>query len=238
MATTWGMAGIAGMAGVAGKQATMRRNVNPKDQFGRKWSTAYELVTGEATGGWTPAWGALGDPLKRTSNYLAMGRNEDGQVEPTRCVIDYDLWIQDIQQAETGWYRELNQIAIAKYSIIDPKTVAELDKDPFLTNLAGPKPFPSSDVLKRAKAGYKPFLGLAPLSAADRADLRMRTLEDLKAGPAPVELKASQTASTLPPETYPEFVKWAFEGGHAKTMTEVGKLWRDHSEALSGASPS
>lgn len=237
--TTWGMAGIAGSAGVAGKQAQMRRNVNPKDQYGRKWMTAYELVTGEATGGWTPAWGALGDPLKHTQRYLAMGRNEDGQVETTRCVIDWDLWIQETEQEERGWYRQLHQNAISKYSHIDPKTVGELDKDQFLVSLTGPKPFPSVEVLQKARGGYLPFLGLAPLSAQDRADLKMRTLDDLKQGPAVSELKPSQQEDpSLPPDNYPDFVKWAFKGKHATTMTEVGKLWKDHREALSGASPS
>src|SRR5690242_8824082 len=130
--TTWGMAGVAGMAGVGGKQAKMRRNVNPKDQFGRKWMTAYELVTGESTCGWTPAWGALGDPLKHTSSYLTFTRNEDGQFETTRCVVDFDQWIQEIEQAERAWYTQLNQVAIAKYTIINPETVGKLDQDKFL----------------------------------------------------------------------------------------------------------
>lgn len=231
--TTWGMAGVAGMAGVGGKQAKMRRNVNPKDQFNRKWSTAYELITGESTGGWYPAWGALGDPLKHTSRYLNFTRNEDGQFETTRCVIDFGQWIQDIEAEERMWYRQLNEIAISKYSIIDPKTTGDLDKDPFLVNLCGPKPFPSSEVLRKAQQGYQPFLGLAPLSAHDRADLKIRTLTDLKAGPAPVEVE-HKAVEAGPPDTYQDFVKWSMSRGEAKTLTEAAALWRTHRE-LSGA---
>lgn len=235
--TTWGMAGIAGMAGIGGKQAKMRRNVNPKDQFGRKWGTAYEIITGEATGGWVPAWGQYGDPLRHTQAYLAMGRNEDGQVEPTRCVIDFALWIQDIEQAERQWYHQLHQVAIAKYTVIDPATVGTLDQDKFLVDQTGPKPFPSSEVLKRAQAGYAPFLGTAPLSAKDREDLKLRTLEDLKQGPATQELerKAAVGASDLPPDSYAEFLKWSFARNPKTTMKEVAAEWVQHRDALTGA---
>lgn len=231
--TTWGMAGIAGMAGIGGKQAKMRRNVNPKDQFGRKWSTAYELITGESTGGWTPAWGALGDPLRHTQAYLNFSRNEDGQFETTKCVIDFDLWIQDIEQAEKQWYTQRNQVAIAKYSVVTPEMVDRLDDDKFILDQTGPKPFPSSEVLKRARDGYKPFLGMAELSSQDRADLRLRTLQDLKS--APKSAPVVEPTGSLPPDTYPEFLKWAFARNPKTTMAEVAAEWREHRDALTGA---
>src|SRR6266699_636807 len=129
----------AGGPGIPGKQGQMRRNCNPRDQFGRKWLTAYELATGESTGGWMVAWNTqerpYGDPLRTPGKYLSFVRNEENQAELGRCVIDFDLWIEDIERAEQGWYEQLHQNALTKYTAIAPDRVSTLDQDKFLVSL-------------------------------------------------------------------------------------------------------
>ena len=73
------------MAAKARTQADYRRDMNPRDQFGRKWLTTIELMTGEPTGGIVPA--GWSDPLRTPMQYLKVPRNADGQSELGRLVL-------------------------------------------------------------------------------------------------------------------------------------------------------
>ena len=223
----------AGGPGIPGKQAKMRRNVNPVDQFGRKWLTAYEVANGESTGGWMITWGALGDPLRTPGKYIDFTRDESGQTEPKSCRVDFDRWIADVEQDERNWYYQLNQNAMHHYKrgSLTPEDAAKLDQDQFLMDLTGPKPFPSSDVLRMAKAGNKRLLGLEPLTQKERALLRMPTLEDLQQ-PTFEEHAPAPTDPAAVPDTYPEFVSWVFKTKQVVDLKQAAQLWKEHRALL------
>ena len=95
----------------------------------------------------------------------------------------------------------------------------------------------SAEVLRRAASGYKPFLGQAPLSAEDRADLQQRTLEDIKASGPVVAPASAPLSPDAPPDTYPEFLAWAFKFGAVRPvdMKAAAELWQQHRKNLAVA---
>lgn len=215
------------MAGNIKTQADQRREINPKDQFGRRWGGTIEIATGDPTGAFVPC--GFPDNLCNTKNYLRTYRDEFGNVDLSRVEVNFPLWVRDIEEAERSWYEQLHRNAIHVYKSIEPEKVATLDQDKFLMDLTGPKPFPSSDVLRAAMAGDRQYLGFEPLDRAHREALRMETLEDLKSSastPTVVDV-----ASDLPPDTYPEFLKWVFARG-TKSMKEAAALWQEHRKNL------
>lgn len=213
-------------------QWNQRRFLSPSDQFGRKWHMSIEIITGDPTGAILPAqWD---DPLATPGKYVEIPR-EGGQTVLGRCEVRFDKWIQDIEQDERSWYQQLHENALQKYSHIDPLKVDELDKDKFLLSLTGPKPWPSSDVLRAAQQGHRGFLGLTEMTMDDRAALKKLTLRDLKAGAGLQSSVAGTEAPPAPPETYKEFIQWAYRFGGAKTLPEVGAMWQKHREALNAA---
>ena len=218
------------MAAKARTQADYRRDMNPRDQFGRKWLTTIELMTGEPTGGIVPA--GWSDPLRTPMQYLKVPRNADGQSELGRLVLDFDAWIAEIEHAEMVWYQELHEIALAKYTALDPARVPELDKDKLLLKLVGPKPWPASDVLRTAAAGNQPLLGFTPLTQRERELLKIPTIADLKAGPMPAPTPANDAVI---PETYKDFIAWAFRTGAATNLKEAAALWSEHKANLTAA---
>jgi hypothetical protein len=215
-------------------QKAHRRDLNPRDQFGRKWLLTIELVTGDPCGEVVPA--GWSDPLRTPMNRVRLAQNEDGQIDPSRCHVDFDRWISTIEDDERGWYEELHRNALHVYKSVEPSDVVKLDQDKFLLDLTGPKPFPSSDILKRARAGDRSLLGLAPLSVADRIALRIATLEDLKVAPVGTPPPAPTSPDT-PPDTYAAFVTWCFKSGAVQPgdLKAAAALWREHRAALSDA---
>jgi hypothetical protein len=217
------------MPRTAQTQADYRRSINPKDQFGRKWGMSIEIRTGEPTGAVLPAWGAVGDPLRTPMHLVKMVKDENGQAELGRCTVDFPAWIAEIEHAEKQWYDRLYENALAKN--LELTDLATLETHKILLGLTGPKPWPSSDVLRQAVAGDRKLLGFEPLTAVERALLKIPTLEDLKAG----TVKAAGTLADGPPENYQDFVKWAFSTGQATDLATVGKLWSEHRARLQAA---
>jgi hypothetical protein len=209
-------------------QADERRPMNPRDQFGRKWAMTIELKTGEPTGGVYPAGWA--DPLRTPMQHVRMTRNEDGQVEMGKVRVAFAEWRTEIEKAEQEWYVELHKNALHVYKAVDPSDVAKLDQDKFLIDLTGPKPWPSSEVLRQAETGDRHFLGLEPLTPQARAMLRMPTLADLKAGPAAVPTPMVAEDPFTPPNTYQEFVSWVMRTGTVQPgdLKAAAALWKEH----------
>src|SRR5437660_2838156 len=135
------------MARIA-SQAEQRRAITPRDQFGRKWGMHIEIATGDPTGGVYPA--GWQDPLRTPMHRIKMVTNEDGQRELGRCTVDFPTWLAEIEQGEHDWYQQLHVNARDVYKRLDPSDIAELEHDKFLIDLTGPKPWPSSDNLKKA----------------------------------------------------------------------------------------
>src|SRR5207248_5684846 len=113
-----------------------------------------------------------------------------------------------------------------------PARVPELDKDKLLLKLVGPKPWPASDVLRMAAAGNQALLGFTPLTQRERELLKIPTIADLRAGPMPAP---KAVPAGVVPETYKEFVAWAFATGAGATMKEVAALWKEHRANLTAA---
>lgn len=213
-------------------QADDRRSLNPRDQFGRLWALCIEVRTGEPTGAVLPA--GWSDPLRTPMHLVTMLKTEFGQVDLGRVQVNFDQWIGEIEHAEQKWYERLHEIALSKYSSLDPERVPHLDQDQLLLRLTGPKPFPSSEALKRAKGGEKGLLGMEPMTQEQRALLKMQTLEDLKA-PLPKKAEEHAPVTSGPPDTYQEFVRWAFATEKGMDLTKVAALWKDHRANLQAA---
>ena len=204
-------------------QPSQRRSLNPRDQFGRLWHTNIEIATGDATGGIIPA--GWSDPLNTPTHYIRVPRTDDGQMQLGTVEVDFPRWIHDHEAEEERWFTQLYQNAHSIYKTLDQSEVKNLVHDKYMTDITGPKPFPSVEVLKKAQQGYRPFLGLEPLSAEDRAMLGKRTLGDLLA-PAPTDVPEA------PPENYQEFIGWAIRGKHAKNLGDAAALWKTHTANL------
>lgn len=215
------------------QQKDHRREINPKDQFGRKWGMTIEIRTGDPTGSCTPC--GFTDHLRNSANYLRTAKTEDGQVDLSRVIVDFPTWTMHVEDDERGWYEQLhrNAMQVYKKGSLSPEDVRALDSDGFLLDLTGPKPFPSSKVLKAAARGDKQFLGLEPLDRAHREALCLPTMDDMQATQQE-QLTKGATAS-LPPDEYTAFVKWAFANDPKMTMTAVGKLWAEHKANLQAA---
>lgn len=212
-------------------QHDQRRFIAPVDQFGRQWSMTIEIATGEPTGG--IFHGSWEDPLRTPQKHVGMARQGESTVLG-QCRVDFDRWIAENEADEQRWYKQLFENAQTIYKKLEPGDVKNLEHDAYLLQLTGPKPFPATSCLRRAAGGYKPFLGLAPLSPQDRIDLAMPTLEDYTSGAVKVAAEALAETPTIPapPETYKEFLAWAFKHGGAKSLTEAAAAWREHREAL------
>lgn len=212
-------------------QASMRRDINPRDQFGRKWLMTIELVTGDPTGGITPA--GWTDPLATPGHYIKVPKNADGQAELGRVVVNFDQWIADHEEAERVWYAQLHVNARDVYKRLDPTDVAQLEQDKFLLDLTGPKPKPSVEVLKRARAGDRALLGLEAPTLETRRALGAPTLADLKMAPA----STGTADDTRVPDTYPEFVSWVFRTGGVRPgdLKSAAELWKAHKAAMAPA---
>lgn len=205
-----------------------RRSFNPKDQFGRKWCMTIEVRTGDPTGQVLPA--GWSDPLRTPMHYVRVPKDESGNVMFGTCAVDYEAWIREVEHEEEGWFRRLVENATIKN--IEPLEIEHLLKHKVLLQLTGPKPWPSSEVLKLAAAGDKGFLGLTEFTARERAALHQPTLADLKSGNLTSPPRAEN--KELPPDDYREFIGYAMRNG-AKNLTEVGKLWKEHKSNLQAA---
>lgn len=209
-------------------QADFRRDINPRDQFGRKWQMAIEISTGDPTGGIFPA--GWTDPLRTPMKFIRVPRNEDNQAEVGKVRVDFDAWITEQEHEEKGWYDRLYEIALAK-NVDIPADPTTLETHRILLGLTGPRPWPSSEAIRLAKDGDRRLLGFEPLTKADRVLLRQQTLDDMRGG-------STHAAKTdLPPDTYQEFVGWAMRNGSvpAGDLKAAAALWQEHRKHLQAA---
>ena len=212
-------------------QANARRDVHPIDQFGRRWFGSIELATGDLTGSINAA-GGWRDPLRTPQKFLAMPKDASGFGDLSKIHLDVAGWIAEVEEDERTWYTQLHVIARDVYKRLDPTDIPQLENDAFVRGLAGPKPWPSTSVLQRARDGDPQFLGLEPLDKEHREALGIITLEDTRhigSAPAAVGMpKASKASIPDPPDKYAEFVKWAFQHAGVKSLTAAAKLWQEH----------
>lgn len=215
-------------------QADYRLDLNPKDQFGRKWLVVVEKETmdicGEALPAWETAKDRPRDPLRTPMNFVRLVRNDVGQADTSRCVVDYDAWVEQQRQATQLWYERLNENALLVYKAIEMG--ADLEHDPILAKLTGPKPWPSIEVVEAARDGDRQFLGLEALDREHRAAIAQLTLADLKAMPAVPKAPEITGDEDTVPDNYQDFLKWAFKKGGAKDLKQAAQLWSEHRKNL------
>lgn len=216
---------------VVNRQATYRRDLNPKDQFGRKWLVVVETKTMDICGEAIPAWngvkGSARDPLRTPMNYVRLMTTEDGNPDTSRCTVDFDAWREQQQQATHTWYERLHDNAITTYKAIEQGS--DLEHDRILLRLTGPKPWPSTEVLDAAMSGDRQYLGLEPLDKAHRAALLLESLADLKA--MTTAQPKPEPVGDVPPEKYQDFVRWCYAKEPGITLSKIGQLWKDAHEA-------
>lgn len=212
-------------------QQSQRRDIRPVDQFGRKFFGSIEVATGGFTGQINAAGGWI-DPLRTPQKFLGMPGDENGDSQLGRLVVDFPSWITEIKQDEAQWYQSLLEIAGQKYSRLDPNDVPHLENDPFIRGLTGPKPWPSSVVLDAAMQGDRQYLGFEKLDDAHKTALGIPLASGAElAARAKVAVPLARTESAPippPPNTYQEFVTWAFKYDGAKNLTESAAKWNEH----------
>lgn len=219
-----------GIAKDAPSQADFRQDLNAEDQFGRAWSLTIEKATGDPTGQITQA--GWDDPLHTPQKYLHIPRNKFGQPAMGQIAVDGAHWIQDIKADLTGWVQRLYACAQKFYPAgFDPRTIHE---DPVVAQAAGAQPWPSVSVLQAAMNGHKGFLGLAPLTEADRKALNRQTVEDLLREAAErVGGIVTQEPVTVPApglETWQQF--YARRAKDGLTMQQASLEWRTRKPAV------
>lgn len=200
-------------------QAEMREDRNARDQHGRLWLLSIEKESGFPTGGISPASG-WEDVLRTPQKYLALGMDEFRKPLASKLTVLWIQWIPDQRNALSEWLRRLSEIAHQVYpSGFNPR---EVEHDPFVLAKAGPRPWPSAEVLVAASQGDEQYLGLKPLDAAHRAALGLETLEDRQAPFADAD-----------PTTWTAFrQKYLAEG---LALKDIGPLWQARKAELQEA---
>jgi len=208
-------------------QADQRKDLNAKDQFGRLWLLTIEIATGDPCGqidsaGWE-------DPLRTPLKYKIVPKNEFGQQAFGSLFIDFDRWIRDQEGHLKQWTDRVYEIATVKFpSGFDHKTILD---DPYIaTRLTGPRPWPSLEVLRMAKAGHRKLLGLERMDNATRKLLCIPEWEwPTEASDTVVSV---ESAEGDPPDNWHDFYRWAKATGQATNLTEGSTLWKAHKEAM------
>ena len=139
----------------AKSQKDYRRSVIAMDQFGRPWLMQIELATGDPTGGiisagWT-------DPLRTPLKFIRVPKDEFGQPHWGRCIVDVAAWMREVKAGSSEWLKNLYAAGTMQYkNKFNPATA---EKDGYLLELAGPKPWPSLECLEALRTGNQHLAG-------------------------------------------------------------------------------
>lgn len=212
-------------------QADQRRTLILRDQFERAWAVVVEIATGDPCGSKHP-YNRWVDPLHTPQSFITVPHGDmlSGQ---WRVEIDFRGWIEQQERGEEEWYVELRKQAREAYKRLDPAEVGTLENDAYVRERTGPKPWPSSTVLKLAQSGDKQFLGFEKLDTEHREALGLAR-EDAQQIAAAAKAKVTVSAGGIPapPDTYPDFISWAFRYQGVKDFGQGAQMWREHKAAL------
>lgn len=207
---------------VQSSQRNQRISMVADDQFGRAWALEVEKETQEPTclpmpAGWV-------DHLATPPKYIRVPRGKHGQRRLGEVHVDFATWIDEQIAEEKRWEDFIWKRAEARFADNLPRP-EELESHPLLVKDAGPKPWPSSDVLiyvtenKDAKIARE-ILGLeSELSVEAKVMLGIAKTKELLA------------AQDKAPKRYQEFLAWAIAKGKAKNMTQAAALWTERKTA-------
>ncbi len=180
-------------------QARDRRGVRLEDQFGRWWGTSIEKSTGDPCCGISP-FGGWEDPLNTPNAYLLVPKHDDGMPIPGKIRVAFPEWIASIKGSQDDWDKLIEVAGRIEYKNYTPADRAEWAEDPILLRHAGPKPYPTVEMLEKAMGGDRVLLGL-----------------DYNVNPG-----MAQAADM----TYREFVQDVMTDG--KSMAAANRLWKEH----------
>lgn len=92
-------------------QADMRRFQRYTDQHGRKWTASVENLSGHPC---TPIQPAFLAPIIAPQKYLMLGDGQDPDAAG-RIYINYPLWIDELDYADTEWLRKCHETGTELY---------------------------------------------------------------------------------------------------------------------------
>ena len=146
-------------------QAKYRRGMYLVDQFNRKYGTMVDKESGFPASGINPdGWS---DPLETPQKYIRMVQDSEKRPIPGKCHIHTDEWIDDQRRATKEWFRLLHVAAQQAYKKLTPEMIADLENDSYLTDIVGPKPFPSPEQIEEYVASVNPNIAPEALTYAD-----------------------------------------------------------------------
>lgn len=197
-----------------------------EDQFGRPYLVVWEKKTMAPTGqidrAHFPGNIPWDDPLRTPQKYLSIPVTKYGMQNIGHLHCDLKQFAQDQSEALRAWTLNLWACAEIEYPSQKPSP-REMESDPLLLRRAGPKPWPSADVVKVAMKGpedriARQLLGLDPLGSEARL---MVGAPDPDVVETYVEEKQEADAA---PRNWREFVSWAIRTGKAKDLKECSAL--------------
>ena len=225
-------------------QRLWRHTANLPDELGRIW-----LVNLDKRPDGAGSWGIVGapmpvgwtDPLNMPTSYIGQPMGVVGKPDVNRVEVLPGMarWLVTQKRHEADWKQRAFMVSQRLFGSAAHKMIAEQDEALMIE--VGPKPFPSSAVIEAALKGHKGFLGLAPLTKADREALGIQNLEDMGFAETPAyaetnpKLPNTSTAPALEgkPMHYMTFVKQMKENGVTDTK-EVKAHWQTYREQFAG----
>jgi hypothetical protein len=139
-------------------QAKYVRDTKLKDQFGRWWHCVVNNKTGQPQANPNPIdWE---DPLRTPNSYISVALWPDGEPRTDEIFIDFPKWIADVELNLKHWEMAINVMGEKKFPLASPEDRDGWNENPHLTKEAGPKPWPTVEMLRKAQRGDKQLLGL------------------------------------------------------------------------------
>jgi len=181
------------------------------DQFERPYLVVWEKKTMAPTG------------LRTPQKYLSIPQTKYGMQAIGTLYCDLKQFAADQAQALKDWTLNLWNVAELEYPSQKP-TPREMESDPLLLRRAGPKPWPSADVIRVAMKGVedriaRQLLGLDPLGAEAKLMVGAPT------GDAVDTYVEEKMEADDAPRNWREFVSWAIRTGKAETLKDCAPLW-------------
>ena len=212
-------------------QRDYRGSFNGTDQHGREWLYELELKTMDQTAEMRPA--GWTDPLRTPIKYVQLLR----QPKTKQRIFDkvrilWREWASEARRALEDW--KLNLWNVGQDLSSGLLTTAQLEADPRIVKMAGPRPWPPVEAIEQAANGHQGLLGIVPTHLPDgrpnpdplaveaRKVLGIVYLEDFD-GPTDGESQPDAPAVNEPIQTvsYAEFLKDCLKRGMSRTTSSI-----------------
>jgi hypothetical protein len=223
-------------------QRDYRRAFNAEDQHGRPWLYEVELKTMDQTAEMRPA--GWTDPLRTPIKHVKLLKQKNGQPIFDKVRIQWREWVGEARRAMEEW--KLNLWNVANDLSSGLMTTDQMEADPRISKMAGPKPWPPVEALELAMGGHAGLLGTVPTHLADgrpnsdllaveaRKLLGIVYLDDFQTSAVPEpQPDAPAPSESIPTTNYQDFIKDCLKRG--MSMAEGAQLWTQHKANLKEA---